>query len=85
MIFSYLIRYKLTKTFFAAEYLNVSATNIVPQLQIRGLYYHIIQIVFIQRQGNGLHGMVNPVTGELALPDIIQILTRAQSDEQVRI
>jgi len=29
----------------------------------------------------GLHGVLYPVTGELALPDIIQQLTRTQGDE----
>jgi len=29
---------------------------------------HMVQIAVVQRQGNGLHGALNLVTGELALP-----------------
>jgi hypothetical protein len=28
---------------------------------------HMVQIAVVQRQGDGLHGVLNPTTGELAL------------------
>ena len=38
-------------------------------MQFQGLYYHMVQIVVIQRDCNGLHGGFQFVLGQVTLPN----------------